>query len=333
MTDPGESALVLGGGAIKGAFQAGALRYILGDYGFRPAIIYGISVGALNGAFLADRAGRALGSGREPDWPQIGIELSSFWEQRVTRPADILKPRFSLLVAWHILTKNFQGIVNPAPLHRQVREEFDPQNLARIRFAVGTVDVGSGKILYADSTKPELRSRMVDYIIASTAIPVVMPLQTVDNKIFYDGGLIDVAPVNKAIKAGATQILCVACQPEQVVDPGSSIAFQPGDLGKLFERVSDILANEILKNDLKIVDLVNLMVETMAGTSAPWPERLRKYKKVSAMTIRPEKVMDVDMLKFNREQIKALLDLGYETAKRTLEPTRVTKAIGATVGR
>ncbi len=44
--------LVLVGGGAKGAYQAGALRY-LAELDFSPHIIAGTSIGALNGAVLA----------------------------------------------------------------------------------------------------------------------------------------------------------------------------------------------------------------------------------------------------------------------------------------
>lgn len=46
-------ALVLSGGGSRGDFQVGAVRYLY-DRGLRPDIICGCSVGALNGAKLAE---------------------------------------------------------------------------------------------------------------------------------------------------------------------------------------------------------------------------------------------------------------------------------------
>ena len=66
-------ALVLGGGSIKGAFQAGAVAEVLAR-GLEPGIITGISVGALNGAYLTERAGRAAPAA--PGWNAIGQELA-----------------------------------------------------------------------------------------------------------------------------------------------------------------------------------------------------------------------------------------------------------------
>ncbi len=75
-------ALVLGGGSIKGAFQAGAIAEVLAN-GFAPGIITGVSAGSLNGAFLADRAGQAAAAGQSPNWATIGKELVEFWRGKV----------------------------------------------------------------------------------------------------------------------------------------------------------------------------------------------------------------------------------------------------------
>lgn len=58
-----KKAFVLSGGSIKGAFQAGVLTDLLTSNKFRPDAIYGTSVGSLNGAFIADRAGRMASAG------------------------------------------------------------------------------------------------------------------------------------------------------------------------------------------------------------------------------------------------------------------------------
>ena len=99
---------MLGAGGIKGAFQAGAVKRLL-DTGFRPNVIYGTSAGALNGAFLADRASflgqqrseyfKALNKplpagvdgGALVDWPFIGDQLVAFWRDNVTEPRSLIR--------------------------------------------------------------------------------------------------------------------------------------------------------------------------------------------------------------------------------------------------
>src|SRR5260370_41548839 len=48
----GRTAIVLGGGGVLGAAQVGMLRALL-ESGFRPGLVVGTSVGALNGAAIA----------------------------------------------------------------------------------------------------------------------------------------------------------------------------------------------------------------------------------------------------------------------------------------
>ena len=108
-------ALVLSGGSIKGAFQAGAVCELL-RRGFVPDAIYGISVGALNGAFLANSAGEAALSGKPPEWPQIGQALRDFWHDNITEPKKIARPRRGLGLAYDILFSDFEGLVDTKPL-------------------------------------------------------------------------------------------------------------------------------------------------------------------------------------------------------------------------
>src|SRR5215212_9517633 len=54
MTAISATAFVLSGGASLGAVQVGMLRALL-DEGIHPDLIVGTSVGAVNGAFVADR--------------------------------------------------------------------------------------------------------------------------------------------------------------------------------------------------------------------------------------------------------------------------------------
>ena len=68
------NALVLSGGNIKGAYQAGTVSTLL-QAGYVPEIATGISVGALNAGYLAGLAP----AGSSVDWPAVGRKLETFW--------------------------------------------------------------------------------------------------------------------------------------------------------------------------------------------------------------------------------------------------------------
>lgn len=300
-------ALVLSGGSIKGAFQAGALAEVLGQ-GFTPRIITGISVGALNGAFLAERAGRAAPA--SPHWPAIGTELVTFWQTQVTRPEDLIEVRTKGKVALSALFSRFDGLVKTDPLRQLVKKELDEHNLRNspVAFYAGCVNLGDGEIVYANLAFPHL----IDYIIASTAIPIMMPLSLIGDRLYYDGGLRDIAPLKQAIDAGATEILCITCQP---LKP-EAVHFHRGNLLHLVDRVVTIMTQEILRNDLEYANFINQYCPRSGEPVESGP--LRGYRFIPIRIIQPARSLEVQIDGFTKKDIEEMLDLGRFAAREVL---------------
>lgn len=312
-------ALVLTGGSIKGAFQAGALADVL-DRGFVPDVIYGISVGALNGTFLADRAGRQATDGAPPRWPELGAELEAFWRRRVTRPADLVRERPATALGLALLTRRFDGLVDTRPLRELVRGEVSMPRIraAPVHLQVGAVNMRTGAIVYAG---PD-RTAFLDYVLASTAIPVVMPLvdapDGADGAVrapFYDGGLRDIAPVGHAINEGATKVLVIACQSAEA-DP---VDFARGDLMRVMERVMSVVTSEILDNDLRMLEQVNRLVEEF-GTGGVLVTKERSWRRIEARIVRPAKgALTADLRSFTRADVDEMLRKGRAAAAAQVE--------------
>jgi NTE family protein len=302
------NALVLSGGSIKGAFQAGALTHLI-RAGFVPEMVYGISVGGLNGAFLADRSGRAVTAGEPVDWLRIAVDLERFWIERITRPADVIRERGAFAVALAIVRNRFNGMVSTQPLHDLVRSEADRKNIARspLDFYVGAVNMISGEIAYIGKDSPQI----VDFIIASTAMPVSMPLVTIGGEPFYDGGIRDIAPLGRAINSGATRIVAIICQPEVV----ERRVFDTGRVLQLLSRTMDIVANEIILNDLKIIKRLNRLLAS-AGPGSPVAGR---YDRIPALAIWPDRAIPVEIDSFSTKDVRMMLELGRESAQKALD--------------
>src|SRR4029453_17698662 len=64
----GRTAFVLGGGGVLGAVEVGMLEALM-EFGIRPDIVVGTSVGALNGALVA----------HDPR-PHVAAELRGMWQ-------------------------------------------------------------------------------------------------------------------------------------------------------------------------------------------------------------------------------------------------------------
>jgi NTE family protein len=103
-------------------------------------------------------------------------------------------------------------------------------------------------------------------------------------KSYLDGGLRDVAPLQKAIQDGATEVVVIACHTE-MIEGGD---FDSGDLLALVDRVMDIAVNEILNADLRM-----------------------QRSEVKLRIIRPKQPLSIDIQHFTKMDIRRMLEMGY----------------------
>ena len=287
-------ALVLSGGSIKGCYQAGAVRRVLAD-GFAPDIITGISVGALNAAYL----GKAS---VDHDWPVAGRMLANFWINEVTEPAKVMRKRHLLELAWRIWQKDWDGLISTTALTQLVNEVLKPYpTVVKPIVRVGYVPMRTGELTYLGPESPEF----IDAVLASSAEPIAMPLRKVRDLICYDGGLRDIAPLKQAISLGATDIVAVLCQPVNL----AVTDVKEGDLLQLLARVLSIVTNEIIRNDVAQLERVNQQLEQF-----PDAPSLAGKRPINLRVIRPDVEPAIDLEHFTREEIRAMVDLGDRDA-------------------
>jgi len=329
-----EKALVLSGGSIKGAFQAGAIAQLL-EHGFVPDAIYGTSVGSLNGAFLAERAGRVVGAGETPDWAKLGQELERFWLEELHSPAQVGTQRRAIPLVISLLRQSFEGLVDTSALRALVHDQLRPENMraSPIRFFACAVNLASGEVVYAS----EDYSGILDYIMASTAIPIEMPYVTIGKAPYVDGGVREVAPLSRAIEDGAQEIVCILCQPRDL----QGVSFQPGNLMAFALRLMDVITNELINNDLERFRKVNEWVETFdqveadmetllnsRGVTEAGSQEMRKslaelpfseWRHIPITVIRPENEIVLDLLHFTPAEIAEVIQQGRNIAKEALD--------------
>lgn len=176
-------AYVLSGGTNLGAVQVG-MALALDDLGVSPDAIFGTSVGAINGAWLATR--------RPPS------VLAELW--RSIRRQDIfpLRPLSGLT--------GFLGrrshLVSDAGLRRLLEEQlgFDRIEDAPTALAVVATDAATGRQVVLD------RGPVVPAVLASAALPAVYPPVRIDGRTLIDGGIANNTPITLAVEAGATEV-------------------------------------------------------------------------------------------------------------------------------
>jgi NTE family protein len=180
------TAFVLGGGGNLGAIQVGMLGALLQE-GIRPDALFGCSVGAINGAALAADASPA------------GIErLREMW---CSLTSEVICPpgRLSGLL---LLTRKYRALHSNGPL-RQLLEAKLPY--ARLEDAAVRVEVVATS-LRTGQERWFTRGPVVPAVLASAALPAVLPPVEIDGERFIDGAVVDNVPIGRAVAAGATRI-------------------------------------------------------------------------------------------------------------------------------
>ena len=337
----GGRALVLSGGGIKGAYQAGAIVEVI-ERGFLPTAIYGISVGSINGGMLASYVGEQILAGKPPDFLAAARRVEAYWHDSVTDFKKLGHQRNKLVLLWEVLIGNFNGMINVDGAIEVIKKEIRPENLraaarAGLNFFAGTLNLTAGLYVDAEAIEPEI----VEYVIASGMQPIVMPMRVIRGSSkslwqrtrellaskkpgyvdpedsWLDGGLHNVAPIGAAINKEYDEIVCIACRPD-TIGRGS---FQ-GRLTALGERISDVVAQRLLDTDIAQALEINKWVDrllTEGAQSEVDKDFLKRFKRIRLKLIRPVDELDVDLRTFTPQDIERMIETGHRDAAAEMQ--------------
>jgi len=181
-----EVAFVLGGGGILGAHEVGMLR-ALAERGIRPDVVLGTSIGAINGAmFAADPTPR-------------GVErLTELW----------LDSRVSELTAGSVIRR--------LTTLARTGTHLESLDSARARLAqalpverVEELEVPFQCVAASIERAAEhwfTTGVLVDVVLASCAVPGILPPVRIGDEHYIDGGIVNSIPVARAVMLGARTI-------------------------------------------------------------------------------------------------------------------------------
>ena len=339
----GGRALVLSGGGIKGAYQAGAIVEVI-ERGFLPTAIYGISVGSINGGMLASYVGEQILAGNRPDLLAAARRVEKYWHDSITDFKKLGSPRSKFVLLWEVLFGNFNGMINVDGAIGIIRKEIRKENLRAaakegLSFFAGTLNLTAGIYLDAEG----IEDQIVEYVIASGMQPIVMPMRVIPpvsskpplpqgtkevpaskkpgdvdpEDSWLDGGLHNVAPIGAAINKKYDQIVCIACRPD-TLGRGS---FQLG-LPALGERISDVVAQRLLDNDIAQALEINKWVDLLqqeGQKSDVDVAFLSRFKRINLRLIRPADELDVDLQTFTRADVERMIETGHRDAAAEMQ--------------
>jgi NTE family protein len=187
----GPVAFVLSGGGNHGAVQVGMLRSLV-EHDVVPELVLGCSVGALNGVGFAQEPGAAGVERLERLWTGLGTDglLPSGWLPNavaLARKGEAIHSNDRLRGLLHGL------------LDVRTFEEL------RIPFQCVATDVAGVREAWFSS------GALVDPILASAALPAVLPAVEIDGVRYLDGAIVDDVPVSRAVALGAATIYVLHC--------------------------------------------------------------------------------------------------------------------------
>ncbi len=177
---------MLGGGGSLGVAEVGMLRAIA-EHQIRPDLILGCSIGALNGAFFA----------ADPT-PGGALRLERAWTGSQTQHVftESLFGRLATLVrhGTHLHTNE--------ALRSLLEREFAGARIEDlpVRFECVAASIEQAAAHWFD------RGSVVDAVLASCAVPGLLPAVEIGGEHFMDGGLVYSVPVGPAVARGATRL-------------------------------------------------------------------------------------------------------------------------------
>ncbi len=223
----GLAAIVLSGGGARGAYEAGVLRYLFGEFASRHGeprldVVSGTSVGAINGAFLASVVhDSAAGIQRLSTlWSELELDrVLGFGVGQAARLPRVLSGGNDGAGVFDVtpLTKIVGGNMRWADLARNVRR-------GRLRaLTISATHVATGRPWCFVDRAPEVplptgmppsmvvRADRIgpEHVLASAAIPILFPPVPVHGELYVDGGLRLNTPMSPAIHLGARRVLVI----------------------------------------------------------------------------------------------------------------------------
>ena len=216
-------ALVLSGGGVLGALQAGILRALFRTP-YRPDLIVGTSAGALNGAFLSF----------QPD-AEGADDLVNIWSSLRDKSLFMFNP---LRVAYQMFTQKL--CLFNSDLLEELVVQYAPAD-----------DFGATKIpLYITTTNLSRGRKEVFHegpisraILASTALPGFFCPVEIDGDQYVDGGVLANLDLQTALDLGATEILAIDLT--RCID-----GQRPDSMVSLWMQTLDVIQRERVESEM-----------------------------------------------------------------------------------
>lgn len=267
------------GGGLRGSFGAGVLDYCM-EQGIRFDFGIGVSAGAANiSSYMANQKGRNF------------VFYTEYFQREQYMGVKNLMHTGSYIGLDYIYS-SLSDHEGDYPLDwKTIRN--DPRDMMIV-----ATDANTGLPHYFH--KYDMRQDSYDPIKASCCVPVINRPYKVDGIPYYDGGLSDPVPYEKAFAAGCDKVVVILTRPED------------------YRRIP--------KNDKIIADLLHPHYpnasQAMRNRSVVYNQQVDacEYLQVQGKVciVAPDSIGNMKTLTKDKDSIEALYYKGYEAGKKIL---------------
>lgn len=269
------------GGGLRDIYGAGVFDYLL-DEGISFDLCIGVSAGSANCvSFIAGQKGRN----------------KKFYTEYILRkeamsPLNLIRTR-SLLD----LTYVYGELSNE---NGEYPLDYDALQSNKTEFIVVATEAESGKPVYFNK-KDDIHRNDYRTIMASSCLPIISKPIEINSTLYFDGGLSDPLPVDKALEMGCDKIVVILTMPIEAQ----------------FSTTRNDVAAKIIKNKYpNMVKGLNSQYEKYAQNLVRVLELQEEGK---ALIVAPDNVLGMKTLTRDIEKLAALYSKGYEDAKKIKE--------------
>ncbi|ROS04844.1 NTE family protein [Sinobacterium caligoides] len=311
--DEKKAALILSGGGARAAYQVGVLRATAEMFPKKAhnpfSVITGTSAGAINAVALAASANNFRLAVKKVEAIWRNLHASSVYQVKTMELARCFGRILLSLTNQGIDNKHAIALLNTAPLRELLTHSIQFKNIQR-RIDAGHLDAlgitacgySSGESVTffqgKESIEPWRRPRRhgrrdelsVSHLLASSAIPTVLPAEPLGAEYFGDGALRQLSPISPALHLGAQRVMVIGVSNnEQQLNNVKKNLHSPS-IAQIIGHVFNSAFLDSLDNDIDHLIALNDMVATLENDAPHLQTNNRR--KIGLLVINPSVEID-----------------------------------------
>ena len=283
-TNSQKTAILLTGGGARAAYQVGVLKAIAQQYPRNSRIpfqiVCGTSAGAINGTAIACYASCFQLGVKKLEWVWKNFHTGQVYYSDYVRATWHLARGFLSAFQADYANHKPVSMLDSKPLKHLLNDMLDLKRLDRnimggyldsVSVTASCYNTGDSITFFQSRAAHEWqRSRRcgqrtllgIHHLMASAAIPLVMPAVRINQQYYGDGSVNQLAPLSAPIHLGADRILIVGLEQPRRREHLQQMPHHP-NVSTIAGHLLDSIFSDTLNADLERMQRVNKTLETL----------------------------------------------------------------------